>query len=227
MVNYTMWGMTKVLCSDQLGINAKQKLGAWIRNQNSPDRADQEMMAQLGEKYGEIVVKFLKDSQRYRSLARKYQAAVRGTSADVERFYQQLPEDLRKSPEELALTKKIISGIGGLPKDNDVANPIFFPELRQMVATHEESSKRVTRVCDAVCTQKLTDGELRQINSLKLTDGQASVYDSINYPANLGVVDLNDEAIHKAGDDLLMQHITPSVPPKLREANADDPGDPL
>ena len=169
VVNYTMWGMTKVLCSDQLGINAKQKLGAWIRNQNSPDRADQEMMAQLGEKYGEIVVKFLKDSQRYRSLARKYQAAVRGTSADVERFYQQLPEDLRKSPEELALTKKIISGIGGLPKDNDVANPIFFPELRQMVATHEESSKRVTRVCDAVCTQKLTDGELRQINSLKFT----------------------------------------------------------
>lgn len=169
VVNYTMWGMTKVLCSDQFGINTQQKIGATIRNWESPDKADQQMMAKLGEKYGEIVVKFLKDLRRYRDLARQYQAAVRGSTADLQRFYQQLPEDLRKSPEELELTKKIISGIGGLPKDNDVANPIFFPELRQIVATHEESSKRVTRLCDAVCTQKLTEDELRQINSLKFT----------------------------------------------------------
>jgi hypothetical protein len=57
VVNYVMWGMTRNLCGKFYTINAQQSIAHAIRNKNSPNKPEQDVMVEVGEKYAEDLPK--------------------------------------------------------------------------------------------------------------------------------------------------------------------------
>ncbi len=53
VVNYTMWGITRNLCSKFWTINAQQSIAHYARNRSSPNKPEQDLMTSVGEKYAE------------------------------------------------------------------------------------------------------------------------------------------------------------------------------
>ena len=53
VVNYVMWGMTRKLCSGFWTINTQQSIAHAIRNKNSPNKPEQDVMVEVGEKYAD------------------------------------------------------------------------------------------------------------------------------------------------------------------------------
>ena len=166
VVNYTMWGMTKTLCKDQLTINTQQWVAAGIRNLRSPDVDDQKAMSEVGQKYGEFIVRYLKDKKRYDELARQYRAALKSGAAAVERFFKELPADLRTSDEDAEITRRILQGVGGIPSKSDFTNDLLFPELQRLVAARE-SGYRAAKWCDTTCDRKLTPDQKKKVEEVK------------------------------------------------------------
>jgi hypothetical protein len=149
VVNYVMWGMTEVLCKDHLGINSQQAVAAWARNRKSPDRPEQELMTQIGEKYGAEIVK-----------VRKYQELVsqggKANRDELEGILHEMPPDEIKRLESFKT-------IG------DAADPARFPELQQLVANQDKNSSRTTKPCATICTHLLSADQITTIKNMRFT----------------------------------------------------------
>ncbi|MGQ0763151.1 MAG: hypothetical protein ACT4OT_14220 [Acidobacteriota bacterium] len=172
VVNYTMWGMTKALCSQYLTVNLRQWLGEWGRNRRSPNRQDQIMLTKVGEAYGQTILPLLKEGERLEKLLRQYDALLQkrrlGTASkeEVERFEGSL------SPADLAIVTKFENYA-------NTTDPSRFSDLKTIVAQHQKKraedmpnlvsvpDKRESRLCATDCTKKLSALQKAYMSNLK------------------------------------------------------------
>ncbi|MBV9214541.1 MAG: hypothetical protein JO053_00040 [Acidobacteria bacterium] len=160
VVNYVMWGVMKNVCASHWADSKQQEILAFLRNFSGPDFGDQQTMTQVGYAYAEIVAPYIKDAQKYDRLRDKYTALMQryslgnATKADLDAFYATIPAS------ELKQTLKIITGFG---KVSDIANSQRFPELRQIVNRGDLSSNRPYKVCDTICSEKLSPDQAKEV----------------------------------------------------------------